>query len=86
MKASALCFRLLRYVIFAALLTALPAFANIPLVTLTPNPPAPQKVGTPVTFTATIINPQQGHTYDYQFSAITPIGNNDVHNNQEIRA
>ncbi len=37
-------------------------------VTLTPSVASPQKLGTPITWTATIQHPQAGHTYGYQFS------------------
>src|SRR5271170_3344589 len=37
-------------------------------VTLTPSVASPQKLGTPVTWTATVQAPVAGHTYDYQFT------------------
>jgi len=77
MKASARCSSLSMYVTFAVLLVA-PAFANVPRVTLTANPPGPQKIGTPVTFTATVLNPPQGHTFDYQFSTTAPDGTHEI--------
>ena len=36
-------------------------------VTLTPSVPSPQMLGTSVVWTATVVNPVAGHTYDYQF-------------------
>lgn len=38
-------------------------------VTLSSSLPSPELVGTSITWTATIQGGQQGHTYDYQFSA-----------------
>ena len=38
-------------------------------VTLSPSLPSPELLGTGITWTATINGGQQGHTYDYQFSA-----------------
>ncbi len=38
-------------------------------VTLSPSVPSPELLGTSVTWTATVMGGQQGHTYDYQFSA-----------------
>ena len=38
-------------------------------VTLSPSLPSPELLGTSITWTATIQGGQQGHTYDYQFSA-----------------
>ncbi len=37
-------------------------------VTLTPNVASPQKLGTHVTWTATVQNPVSGHTYEYQYT------------------
>src|SRR5271170_3430976 len=37
-------------------------------ITLTPSVASPQKLGTPVTWTAAVTSPPTGHTYDYQFS------------------
>jgi arylsulfate sulfotransferase len=37
-------------------------------VTLKPSVTSPQKLGTPVTWTATVQNASSGHTYGYQFS------------------
>ena len=39
-----------------------------PSVTLTPSVASPQMLGTPVTWTARVLNAVAGHTYDYQFS------------------
>ena len=36
-------------------------------VTLTPSVPSPQMLGTSVVWTAAVVNPVAGHTYDYQF-------------------
>ena len=38
-------------------------------ITLSPSLPSPELLGTSVTWTATLQGQQQGHTYDYQFSA-----------------
>jgi hypothetical protein len=38
-------------------------------VTLTPSVSSPQKLGIPITWTATVQNPPSGHTYTYRFSA-----------------
>ena len=38
-------------------------------VTLNPSVPSPELLGTSITWTATVSGGQQGHTYDYQFSA-----------------
>ena len=38
-------------------------------VTLNPSVPSPAPLNTNITWTATIMGGQQGHTYDYQFSA-----------------
>lgn len=38
-------------------------------VTLNPSLPSPELVGTSITWTATLSGGQQGHTYQYQFSA-----------------
>src|SRR6185437_16819769 len=45
--------------------------SNTPSVSITLNPsvPSPELVGTSITWTATLSGGQQGHTYDYQFSA-----------------
>ena len=51
---------------FAHPLTGLAA--SPPSVTLTPSVTSPQKLGTPVTWTATVQNAAAGHTYGYQFS------------------
>ena len=42
--------------------------AQTPSVTLTPSVASPQKLGTPVTWTAAVQNPPAGHTYGYQFT------------------
>jgi hypothetical protein len=42
--------------------------AQAPSVTLTPSVASPQKLGTPVTWTAAVQNAPTGHTYGYQFS------------------
>jgi hypothetical protein len=39
-----------------------------PSVSLTPSVASPQMLGTPVTWTAKVLNATSGHTYDYQFS------------------
>src|SRR5580704_2403656 len=53
------------------LVSAAAAGARTPNVTITLNPsvPSPELLGTSVTWTASISGGQQGHTYDYQFSA-----------------
>jgi arylsulfate sulfotransferase len=53
------------------LVIAAAAGARTPNVTITLNPsvPSPELLGTSVTWTASISGGQQGHTYDYQFSA-----------------
>ncbi len=53
------------------LVSAAAAATRSPNVTVTLNPsvPSPELLGTSVTWTATIQGGQQGHTYDYQFSA-----------------
>ncbi len=38
-------------------------------ITLSPSTPSPAPLNTNITWTATIMGGQQGHTYDYQFSA-----------------
>jgi arylsulfate sulfotransferase len=38
-------------------------------ITLSPSVPSPAPLNTNITWTATIMGGQQGHTYDYQFSA-----------------
>jgi len=42
--------------------------AQTPSVTLTPSVASPQKLGTPVTWTAALHNAPSGHTYGYQFT------------------
>src|SRR5277367_6631890 len=49
-------------------MVGLPSAARATSVTLTPSVASPQKLGTPVTWTATVQSPVSGHTYDYQFS------------------
>ena len=49
-------------------LVGLPSAARATSVTLMPSVASPQKLGTPVTWTATVQSPVSGHTYDYQFS------------------
>ena len=64
--------RKLSVVVFAFLVTlGLPLAARAvtpPSVTLTPSVASPQMLGTPVTWTAKVLNAVAGHTYDYQFS------------------
>ena len=48
------------------------AAANTPpavTITLSPSRPSPELLGTSITWTASLQGGQQGHTYDYQFSA-----------------
>ena len=49
-------------------LVGLPSAARAQTVTLTPSVASPQKLGTPVTWTAAVQSAPAGHTYDYQFA------------------
>src|SRR5271166_900934 len=40
-----------------------------PTITLSPSLPSSERLNTSITWTANIQGGQQGHTYDYQFSA-----------------
>jgi tRNA-binding EMAP/Myf-like protein len=51
-----------------AAVAAMPKPASVTIL-LTPSLPSPELLGTSVTWTATVQGGQQGHTYDYQFSA-----------------
>ncbi len=53
---------------FVAIL-GLPVAGLAQTVTLTPSVTSPQKLGTSVTWTATVQNPVAGHTYGYRFSS-----------------
>ncbi len=59
-----LCLGVLAFVV----MLGLPSAARATSVTLTPSVASPQKLGTPVGWTATVQSPVSGHTYDYQFS------------------
>jgi arylsulfate sulfotransferase len=59
---------LLALTIFVSVAAAATRSPNI-TVTLNPSVPSPELLGTSVTWTAMIQGGQQGHTYDYQFSA-----------------
>src|SRR5271170_1405592 len=61
--------RRLGLTVFAFLVTfGMPLAARAVSVTLTPSVASPQMLGTPVTWTAAVVSPVAGHTYDYQFS------------------
>src|SRR5271163_1973252 len=59
-----LCLGVLAFVV----MIGLPSQARAVSVTLTPSVASPQKLGTPVTWTATVQSPPSGHTYGYRFS------------------
>ena len=62
---------LLALLVLTVLVSAAAADTRSPSVTVTLNPsvPSPALLGTSITWTAAIQGGQQGHTYDYQFSA-----------------
>ena len=62
---------LLSLLAMTLMVTAAAAGARTPSVSISLNPsvPSPELLGTSVTWTASISGGQQGHTYDYQFSA-----------------
>ena len=61
----AFCLAIMTFIV----LSVSPSFAQSAQVTitLTPNLPSPQMLGTGIVWSATVQNPVAGHTYDYQF-------------------
>lgn len=59
---------LLTLLVFASVAAASARTPNVS-ISLNPSVPSPELLGTSITWTATISGGQQGHTYDYQFSA-----------------
>ncbi len=68
-RGNQLMFRKLGLAVLAfVVMIGLPCMGLAASVTLTPSVASPQKLGTPVTWTATVQSAPTGHMYDYQFS------------------